>query len=144
MACGLFLLIVPLRVSAQNEATPSPCETPHFVPPVNFSMSSKVSSNDSRVLELDILSSGGFGSLQKVELVPELGYVQELRIPNVPVPPGEPLVFLIRSDHIRRNNDLRVLLTISDTAFGPSCVLLQKIIVGTIPKKTISTLSGPL
>ncbi len=82
--------------------------------------------------------------MQKVELVPELGYVQELRIPNVPVPPGEPLVFLIRSDHIRRNNDLRVLLTISDTAFGPSCVLLQKIIVGTIPKKTISTLSGPL
>jgi hypothetical protein len=143
MACGLFLFLIPLAICAQTETTPSPCETPHFVPEKHFSMSSAVSSQDSRVLELDIQSSEGFGSVQKVELVPELGYVQELTIPNEPVPPSQPLVFLIPSDHLRRNSDLRVLLTVRDTAFGPSCVILQKIIVGTIPKTTIGNLTGP-
>jgi hypothetical protein len=113
------------------------------VPEVHFTVSSELSSNDSRVLELDIQSSGGFGSVQKVELVPELGFVQDLMMPNEPVPPGQPLVFLIPSDHLRRNSDLRVLLTVRDTAFGPSCVLLQKTIVGTISKKTMSKLAGP-
>lgn len=142
-ACGLLVCGIPGGLNAQAPTSPSDCETPHFEPTLNFSMTSEVSANDRRVLELDIQSSGGYDTVREVDLVPEFGTVQKLKIPDQPVSAGHPLVFLIPRDYLRRNNDFRVLLTVTDSAFGPSCVILQKSIIGTISKETISKLAGP-
>jgi len=138
-----LLCALPVPGRAQAPTSPSDCETPHFVPTLSFSMTSEVSATDRHVLELDIQSSGGYDTVRDVDLVPELGTVQKLTIPDERVPAGHPLVFLIPRDRLRRNTDFRVLLTVSDSAYGPSCVILQKSIIGTIPKETISKLAGP-
>jgi len=104
-ACGLLICAMPVGANAQAPTSPSECETPHFVPPVYFRMTSEISASDSRVLEVDIQSSGGYDTVREVELVPELGTIQKLKMPDQPVPAGHPLVFLIPRDHLRRNND---------------------------------------
>jgi hypothetical protein len=113
------------------------------VPTIDFSIKSEVSAADSHVLELDLQSSGGYDTLREVELVPEVGAVSKLKMPDRSVLPGQPLVFLIPRNHLRPNTDFRVMLTLSDSAFGASCVILARTIVGTIPKTTIAQLGSP-
>ena len=128
---------------AQSASPPAPCGTPHFVIPVMFSVAASPSKDSSGVLQLDIISSGGFSSLVAVELVPEEGGVRDLKIPDHRIRPGDPLVFLISGDRLIPHNDYRVLITTSDTSYEPSCSFMTKTVIGTISKETIRKLAGP-
>jgi hypothetical protein len=106
-------------ILAQTPSRPAPCGTPHFVIPVTFSVTAAPSADDSHVLQLEVISSGGFSSLLAVELVPEEGGVTDLMIPERRIRLGDPLVFLISRNRLRPHNDYRVLITTSDSSSEP-------------------------